>query len=293
VQGSFGEVLIGDENSAGYKMTYAAPDVSFLGVNSGSTTIFVAWSGAVQGVAVGADVFRATLGSTFIENERNNDAGRITYFTPRFAGFQLGVSYARDATQNTLGMIGTSAAAASDIVDIGANYVNSFGDFDIAASGRYGFATDNRTPVLGTDIGNDPEIFGFGLNLGYAGFTIGGSWAEQNGSGDEDGNAYDVGVSYRTGPWGFSFTYFHGENVDDDLTAGDSGVGIGGSPITGIDEEVDQFLLAIDYDLAKGVDLNLLGGYIDFDEETGDGAAANGGNDVEGFFIATGMRLRF
>jgi len=293
VQGSFGEVLIGDENSAGYKMTYAAPDVSFLGVNSGSTTIFVAWSGAVQGVAVGADVFRATLGSTFIENERNNDAGRITYFTPRFAGFQLGVSYARDATQNTLGMIGTSAAAASDIVDIGANYVNSFGDFDIAASGRYGFATDNRTPVLGTDIGNDPEIFGFGLNLGYAGFTIGGSWAEQNGSGDEDGNAYDVGVSYRTGPWGFSFTYFHGENVDDELTAGDSGVGIGGSPITGIDEEVDQFLLAIDYDLAKGVDLNLLGGYIDFDEETGDGAAANGGNDVEGFFIATGMRLRF
>ena len=97
IEGSFGRVEIGDENSAGFKMHYGAPDVSFLGINSGSTTIFVPYSGSIAGVAVGDDVFRGTLGSTFLENERNNDAGRITYFTPRFEGFQFGLSYARDA----------------------------------------------------------------------------------------------------------------------------------------------------------------------------------------------------
>ena len=29
IKGSFGEILLGSENSAGYKMTYAAPDVTF------------------------------------------------------------------------------------------------------------------------------------------------------------------------------------------------------------------------------------------------------------------------
>ena len=290
IRGSFGEVNLGDENSAGYKMTYSAPDVSFVGVNSPSSTIFVPYSGALGGVAIGADLFRATLGSTFIENERNNDAGRITYYTPRFAGFQLGVSYARDATQNTNGRISTTGAAASDIFDIGANYVNSFGDFDVAVSGRWGIATDDRAKIAGTDIGRNPQIWSAGLNLGYGGFTIGGSFAEQNNSGDEDGIAYDVGVSYRTGPWGFSFTYFHGENVSDENTVGDNVARVGAG---GIDEEVDNFLIAVDYDLAKGVDLNLVGGYTDFDEESGDGGVLNGGNDTEGFYIATGIRLRF
>ncbi len=60
IKGAFGEVLLGSENSAGYKMTYAAPDVTFLNVNPGSLTFFVPFSGASRG----SDVFRRTLGTT-------------------------------------------------------------------------------------------------------------------------------------------------------------------------------------------------------------------------------------
>ncbi|MEM7238995.1 MAG: porin [Pseudomonadota bacterium] len=277
IKGSFGEVLLGSENSAGYKMSYAAPDVTFLNVNSGSTTAFVPFSGTAAGLSTGADIFRGTLGTTFLENGRNNDAQRLTYFTPRFAGFQLGVSYARDPNEDSNAQVDIDGTALSNIVDVGANYVNSFGDLDVAVSGRYGIAFGSDNP------GDEPVIYGGGINIGYAGFTVGGSFAEQNDAGLQDGRAFDAGVSYETGPWGISFTYFDGENVDNEsLTNGAA---------FGNDEELQQYLLGVSYALAKGVKLNAFGAYVDFQEDTGD--AGGGGDDVDGFIVGTGIKISF
>ncbi len=280
IKGSFGEVLLGSENSAGYKMTYGAPDVSFVGVNSNSLASFVPYSGDQGGNARGADLFRATLGSTFLENDANNDAQRITYFTPRFAGFQVGVSYARDGNQDSNGQQDCNNITCN-FFDIGANYVNSFGGFDVALSGRYGIATNDAAGQ------ENPEVWAAGLNLGFAGVTVGGSFAEQNNSsnGLRDGIAYDAGVSYETGPWGFSFTYFHGENVDNEIGSGATASAVGN------DEETDFFLLAARYKLAKGVSVGAFGAFVQFDEETGD--AGGQGDDVDGFIIGTGVKISF
>lgn len=271
INGSFGQVLLGNENSAGYKMTYGAPDVTFMNVNSGSLPNYIPFSGAVGGVNTGDDIYRGTLGSTFLENARNNDAARITYFSPRFAGFQLGVSYARDAGDDSNAQVDCNAATC-DFFDVGANYVNSFGGFDVAISGRYGIASGAGA--------NDPTVFGAGLNLGVAGVTIGGSFAEQNDAGNRDGQVYDVGVSYKTGPWGFSFTYMNGSNVDDENAA------------AGADEELQQFLLGVTYSLAKGVKIGAFGAYVDFDEDLSDGGGGTG-DDVDGFVIGTGIKVNF
>lgn len=275
IKGSFGEILLGSENSAGYKMTYAAPDVTFVNVNSNSLGAFVPFSGNNGGLNRGADLFRATLGATFIENDANNDAQRITYFTPRFAGFQLGASYARDANQDDNTQLNLNGIT-GNYFDIGANYVNSFGGFDVALSGRWGIATNDAAGA------KDPQVWGAGLNLGFSGVTIGGSFAEQNNSsnGTRDGIAYDAGISYETGPWGFSFTYFHGENVDNEQAAALRN-----------DEEADFFLLGASYKLAKGVTLGAFGAYVQFDEETGDAGGA--GDDVDGFIIGTGIKIAF
>jgi len=265
ILGSFGEILIGSENSAGYKMTYAAPNAAIISLNSPSTGDYIAWSGFT-----GGDVFRETLGTTFLEVGGNNDAKRITYFTPRFAGFQLGLSYAHDGVQDNFGPTNIAGGSGNlaHIFDIGLNYVQTFGDFNVAASARYGVAQGNL--AVGPDT---PTIYSFGLNLGYAGFTIGGSFAEQNetAAGVDDGIAYDVGVSYATGPWTFSLTYFHGEN-------GEPG---------GTSDEQDTFGGAVDYKLAKGVRLNLFGAYVDYD------SAAGPGSDVDGWVIGTGIGLSF
>jgi predicted porin len=268
IQGSFGEILLGSENSAGYKMTYAAPDVTFVNVNSGSLTAFIPFSGT----ATGADFFRGVLGSTYLENARNNDAQRITYFTPRFSGFQLGVSYARDGLQDSNAQIDIdSGGTLSNLFDVGANYVNSFGGFDVAVSGRYGIAS-----VDGSS--NTPEVWAAGLNLGFGGFTIGGSYGEQDDAGVMDGEVYDVGVSYTTGPWGFSVTYMRGESVNNEEGPG------------GNDETLEQFLVGMSYDLAKGVKLSAFGAYVDFDEPNSD---PGGADDVDGFVIGTGVKISF
>ena len=260
VKGSFGQVLIGSENSAGYKMSYGAPDVTWIGVNSGSLTAFIP-----NGMP---SVFRGVGGSSFIEVGRNNDAQRITYFSPRFAGFQLGASYARDANEDTSCQndndAGTSCGGITpnyhDIFDFGANYVNSFGNFDLAISGRYGFGD--------TDTNVEPEVWAAGANVGFAGFTVGGSYAHS----DDDiqvrnGDFFDLGVAYETGPWGVSFTYSNG-----DLDSGD---------------ERDQYLAGASYKLGPGVTAGVYGGYLDYD------APGGAAGDVDGFVIGTGFKLGF
>ena len=264
ITGSFGRVILGSENSAGYKMTYAAPDVTWFNVNSGSSTSFIPWSGG----GAGSDVFRGTLGTTYLENSRNNDAQRFSYFTPRFSGLQIGVSYARDGLQDTNAQVDDdidNGSFPTDIFDVGVNYVNSFGDFNVAVSGRWGTANDHS--------GADATIWSSGLNLGFGGFTVGGSYAEQNHNSHRrrNGFAWDLGASYTTGPWGVSFTYMHGNNQDND--------GLG-------DEEVDQFLIGLSYDLAKGVNIGAYGLFLDFDED-------DNTNNVDGFVIGTGVKIKF
>ncbi|MEM6546712.1 MAG: porin [Pseudomonadota bacterium] len=281
IDGAFGRVLLGSENSARYLMGFGAPDVTFININSGSITGFVPFSGSVGGAARGADVFRGTLGSTFLENELNNDAQRFTYFTPRFAGFQVGVSYARDPEQDSNTQVDLNGAEIADIFDIGANYVNSFGGFDVAVGGGWGIARDDRAPIAGTDVGENPQVYNFGGNFGFAGFTIGGSFAEQNNADTEDGQVFDVGISYETGPWGFSFTYLDGENVDEENAVNPAGN----------DEQLQAYLLGLNYNLAKGVNVNAFGAYVDFEEDTGDAGGA--GDDVDGFIIGTGIKISF
>ncbi len=273
IKGSFGEILLGSENSAGYKMTYAAPDVTFINLNSGSTTMFIPWSGN----GAGDDLFRRTLNTTFLENMGNNDAQRFTYFSPRFSGFQLGLSYARDGRQDDNTQVDTDLEL-HDIFDVGANYVNTFGDFNMAVSGRWGIA-DNNTSA-------DPQVWSVGLNLGMAGVTVGGSYAEQTGASVArvNGTAWDAGISYETGPWGFSFTYFHGENQGNPDSCG-----VACTVAEVGDEEVDQYLLGISYDLAKGVNLGGYAVYVDFDDASGGTAD----HSVDGFIIGTGVKIKF
>ena len=56
-----------------------------------------------------------------------------------------------------------------------------------------------------------------GINLGFAGFTIGGSYLDQEGDIDAagltslDGNAWDMGISYKSGPWTAAVAYMETE----------------------------------------------------------------------------------
>ena len=277
VKGDFGEINLGSENSAGYKMQVTAPNVLFI--DAADLDYFTPFDGATSFVNVGDDFSRNPMGETQIENDRNNDADRITYYTPRFAGFMLGLSYARDGNQdnNTQVDVSSGSGTLHDIFDVGVQYRRAFGDVSVKASGRWGIATRESGTVGGAS--TSPQVWGAGLQVGFGGFTIGGSFAEQNESGTEDGIGYDFGISYETGPIGISAMYHHGENVDDE------------QPFAGADEEIDLFLVGLDYKLAKGVNVNVFGGYASFSEDQGD--FGFGGDDISGFSFGSGVKIKF
>jgi hypothetical protein len=259
IKGDFGQVLIGSENSAGYKMTVAAPDVSPLFAQSSSLTAFVPYSSATAG----ADLFRGTLGSTYIENNRNNDANRITYFSPRFSGLQLGISYARDSGQVN-GPVNNNAVV-TDIVDVAANYSGSFGGVDINASARYGTASAPAPAV------NDPTVWGVGGSLGYAGWTVGGSFVDQDGTAARDGQAGDFGIGYANGPMSYSLTYFKGKNQNNEAPGF---------------ETLETIMLATKYKVADNFNVGAYIARTDFTE-------GNTVDDIEGTSVGVSASFSF
>ncbi len=266
VAGSFGTLTLGEDDDAAGDVVVAAPEVDFMGIVSGSEVHYIFGGGSL----VPQDGF-----SNGPYTNLGGDAMQIKYFTPRFAGFQVGASYSRDGKQsqqkgiqdiNNPGRVGNGN---SDIASIGANYTNSFGGFDISAGAGWSTAGDN-TP-------GSPQAWNAGAAVGYAGFSIGGGFAEGNDTGD-DGRSYNAGLAYRTGPWGFSFTYTHGESSDQG----------------GLQDKNDQYKLAVNYDLAKGVRIHGIGMYFDEDDaSTTAKRAAPGAGDIDGWVIGTGLRVDF
>lgn len=286
VKGFFGEINLGSENSAGYKLHIQSPTVLFF--EPDDLEDFFPINGSSTFVNTGDDFTRGPFAETQVENDRNNDADRITYYTPYFfggekskSGLRVGFSYARDGSQDSNAQvdIGDGTGELSNIFDIGAIYQNSFGGIDFGISGRWGTATRESGTVGGAS--TTPQVWAAGAKIGFAGFTIGGSFAEQNESGTEDGTGYQVGASYvfPDSPWSISAVYHHGENVDDE------------QPFAGADEEIDMFLAGARYKLAKGIDINLFGAYVSFEEDQGD--FGFGGDDVDGWAIGSGLKIKF
>ncbi|TQV79819.1 porin [Denitrobaculum tricleocarpae] len=260
IEGDFGRVLLGSENSAGYLMSMEAPNVG-IGINSGDQGDWVPVESDANLAA------RGTLGATTLENAAVNDANRLTYFTPRFSGFQGGISYTPDAEEDDNDQPSENAEF-HDGIDVGINFVESFGGFDVEAFGRYGIASNDAAG------GDDPEVFGAGFAVGYAGFTVGGSYGQQDEAGENEGQAWDAGVSYETGPWGVSLSYFYGEAE--------------GSTASG-DEELQTIEAAASYALGPGIKVIGSVGYNDFeDDESG---ADDDSND--GYWVVTGIKLSF
>jgi outer membrane protein OmpU len=111
---------------------------------------------------------------------------------------------------------------------VGANFVDSFESIDIAAAA--GFRTADEVPTVGND-GEDFEQYSAGLNVGFSGFTVGGSVAWEDSDFATGGIAWDAGASYASGPWAFGVTFLHTEvsglpgiSGDDEQTAIEGGV---------------------------------------------------------------------
>ena len=291
IEGSFGRFVIGGENTAAYMMQYGAP---FVGapINSGWVTSFVpppvgvtTGSAVVPGAAASPTSaspattattstaiavttgFRTPALSTY--GDLTNDDHTIDYFSPRFSGFQLGVSYTPANTINGEGKnFPVQADQDSELnngFSVGVNFVDSFGDVDVAVAGGYRRAESPDGSGL-----EDPEMYSAGLNLGYAGFTIGGSFLLEDSDRATDGWGADAGISYSTGPWGASVTGFHSE--------------VEGTAASG-EDDMNAIVGAVSYAVGPGIKASLSVLWAEWDGE--------GTVDADGIGGIVGMKMGF
>lgn len=228
LEGRFGRMELGSTNNAHYKMHYKSPDAHSRGWASGEGNI-----ANVVFNPTGSPYNDSTLNNTN-PRFRDNDSEKISYFTPRFEGFQLGASYIPNSSQDNNGTPEFASTAYSRGWAVGANFVRSFGAFDVAASAGY-FTWQGPDTGVGTS-NPDPDVYSFGLQVGFAGFRVGGAYGKINdgrtggagtaaastaGSGAfrTEGRAWEAGVMYSFGPAAVSLNYFNGRNDDNAVTA--------------------------------------------------------------------------
>jgi predicted porin len=259
VEGTFGRVLFGGENTAAYLMQYGAPYAG-VPINSGWITTFVP---PPPGATTG---FRTPALSTYVDLA--NDDHALTYYTPRFSGFQVGASYVPAATANGEGknfpVYADKKTENHDQISIGANYVESFGDLDVAVAGGYRHAEAAKSGGQ-----KDPEQYSAGLSLDIAGLTLGGSWALEDSDAPTDGWGADVGVTYSTGPWSVGITGFHSE--------------VEGTADK--EDELDSIEGAVSYAIGPGITGSLSVLYADWEPGNGE--------DAEGWGGILGMKIGF
>src|SRR3546814_16259425 len=182
-----------------YKMHYSPTDYGIT-LNTGDQGDRAALT--VSGLT-SAVLFRGTLGSTYVEPQQANETAKLTYYTPRFGGFQFGASYAPDDRQDNNDLADRDTRL-TDMVTFGANYKGEFGGFSVGVSGGYG------TYLSAPNGSNEPEAWNAGLVVGFGGFQLGGSYHHSrepnNGT---DGQAHHMGdISPKAHP-GASPKHFH------------------------------------------------------------------------------------
>ncbi len=209
------------------------------------------------------------------------NADKVTYFTPRVFGFQIGTSYAGDSIQDNIGSgllgqeVDESASVAGTIHDVVEGSIRWDGGFanlgGISLSGGY-ISGDQ------SDASADPGNYdSWNTALRYAGefgafrVAAGVSYAEEeNRTGfGEDSDIFAAGLSLGTGPWTFGLNYFNSE-----------------ADIAATTDELDIFALGLNYKLAQGVKLSTSFGMYDADDNVAAG-------DNDGFVVGTGIGLSF
>lgn len=170
-------------------------------------------------------------GAGNLGDESTDNDNKITYYSPRFSGFQLGVSYIPDLTDRGQTVSRSDVGfSAGDIFQLGLNYTADWNEvhFEAAATGEWGDA----------DSGAAEDLFAWnaGALVGYAGFSIAasyGDWDDSLSLANSDSDYWTLGGAYDFGPFGASITYLDSEFADTN--------------------DFDNLAIGVDYKLAPGL----------------------------------------
>lgn len=316
LSGDWGRLEVGDQDGASERMSYHTPYAFGTGGVQGDYSNFVyrnngdANTDTFNAFTQGAGTTAVLSGGEFSVDGRkfiaglnhmtkafdSDDATKITYFSPRFEGFQFGVSYAPDG-EGSLGRDKNHTGAADErvqglaklsdfenIYEVGLNYVNEFDGIGVAVSATYTGA-DAKGSTGGAYEFEDLASYQVGGQVSYMGFTLGGGYVNSGDSGyntsrrnNDDAQAFNVGIQYETGPFAVGVNALFAENE--------------GFQGTTRNNHLDVVSVGASYYLAPGLATYVEGTY--FDYKSSEKSAANAKvNDNDGTVVIIGTMFEF
>lgn len=264
--GDWGRVNFGGEDGAAYLLQVAAPsaDSSIDGIHQ-TIQPFVTTGGL-------------TGGNLDYDVDPSGKADKLTYLSPVYSGFQVGLTYSPD-TDNADDLEGvgtdttnistasgaTSNTAFQETVEIAGRYEGQFQNVGVIAGAGYSYG--NRQGGLPANDVDDREIWNAGLDLDIGPFGIGAAYVnDNNGVQDDETDTIVLGADYTTGPFKVGASYLNQDT--------DNGV------------EYDRYTGGVTYEYGPGMSFRGSLQYLDQDNVTGT-------DDADGTAVLLGTMVKF
>lgn len=232
----------------------------------------------------------------------NERANKLTYLTPVFSGFQLGASFAPEASTDTRDLDGVNpddeAGDFGNTYEISARYEGQIEALGFAVGAGYshselesaqvvtfidngangGTANDNVFQAGETVVGSrdDRQTWNAGIDFNYGPFGLGFSYLEDD-LGYNDGadqETFVVGADYTTGPFKLGATYY---NQDLEL---DAFLGNGAGEL-----ETDRYTGGVVYTYGPGMTFRGSVNYIEHEVPSS--------SDIEATSVLLGTQINF
>jgi predicted porin len=271
--GSWGQIHLGNEDGAEDLMHFSGEQAvkkAGAGGVDGHWDDFVGWREVNKRFA-----HEPTL------KEDSSDGTKISYYTPRVGGLQLGVSFTPDTGAAGQAFTTDNNADFENTWGLGVNYKKKFGGVKVGIAG-VAHIGEAEPEGPNDDTLEDLRAWMVGFNLEYGNWKFGAGY-QDNGDGgqakstvgDDDSRAWDVGLGYAAGPLHLGVSWLHAE-VDDP----------GGADANDKDEG-DTVNVGATYMLGGGA--RVYAEVFWFDTESGDSHPTN--NDGFGFILGTGVKF--
>lgn len=208
LQDDFGRVELGANTDAAAALGVSAVSVArATGGIDGSAGQYINTTGIGSGTFILAPDLPTADAAGVAE-----DANKITYYSPRFSGLQLGVSFTPDQGDagTAQGFSGDANGNYENVFNLGVNYTADYEGVGVEASatGEFGESEVNTA--------EDLEAWALGLKLSYENFSVAGSYADWDESNqavgsNQDSDFWSLGAAYEQGPAAVSVTYLDSE----------------------------------------------------------------------------------
>lgn len=288
--GGWGRANLGSEDGAAYLLQVGAPSadsnidgmrtyVQALNPSVAVTTLFTT---GIPGLRKTGPLAGEALDYDHVSDSVPNTE-RLTYMTPKFEGFQAGVSFAPTSGQQSGASaifpltVDTGVGEYDNIWELGARWDGEYQGFGISVGGGYSHADQMTNGTLAVGAANEdtaPVVddgltkWNAGINLAFSGFSLGGSFLREETSNldtfDAGSNAgvsdtavsleviqdtWTVGAGYDNGPWHAGASWLNQNQTRD----GSGTLAADGGAIGAVDATAEKFTVGGGYTFGPGM----------------------------------------